>query len=304
MSDETARKAQRGLAADPGDQGARERLARGEERQRGGLSRSDLEREARRMLLAGEQSEVVAAALGLETSEDHIEPGVAVVLPGWAATDGEDGETALSDAEDAEGAAEAYVALGDWDLDVQTWWLKVQVWRPGLAVDEDEDGAYVVEARCSERMVKVAMHPDEPACEGGEHEYEEEDMSGGYREQCMICGCTRYTDPNAFDRADGESGLESIRYVNEEGELESRVTGEDDLAGLWDGYMGRQGPREWLELLADSGKDAGDAEVQAEDMLEGVRQAMDSEGRSARYMDKWAERVAGALLSYVDEVCA
>lgn len=107
-------------------------------------------------LLAGEDPQTVADSLGLDTASndrsDHSNwDGLAVVLPGWVADDG-NCAVEYPDAGDGGEAANEYVADGDWGECESTGWIDVWTWRVALVLrtceDYDEPEASV-EAVCA-----------------------------------------------------------------------------------------------------------------------------------------------------------
>lgn len=115
-------------------------------------------------------------------------------------------------------AAQAFVDDADWPTETRTYWIEVLVSEPGT-LDREVDGEYV----------KVAIAPQEPACDDGdEHDYAGSRAwghGGGVVsiEQCAACGLQRITDTWAQCRTTGEQGLESIEYR----------TPDDDDADRW-----------------------------------------------------------------------
>ena len=114
------------------------------------------------------------------------------------------------EADSPKDAAQEYVNGGEWgDID-QTTWITVYVrWT-------DEYGDAVQD------RVKVAIHPDEPECPEGDHDWMQLAVrgSGGgviVTFQCKHKHCGRLYEYNSWaqDPADGEQGLTSTRYFQE-----------------------------------------------------------------------------------------
>lgn len=126
-------------------------------------------------------------------------------MSGWYATDGS-AEIYFPGAESGEEAAREYVAGGDWGDSAQTAWVRVWAWQR----DEDgEDG--------ERESYTVALDPDEPECDGDEHDWSEDDVQGHgggvvIRERCVACGLERTTDTWAQCPETGEQGLRSVEY--------------------------------------------------------------------------------------------
>lgn len=81
----------------------------------------------------------------------------------------------------------------------------------------------------------VSVHPSEPPCKGAQHNWKAPyEIVGGVRENpgvfgsgggvlitevCVNCGCGRRTDTWAQNPSNGEQGLTSISYVEDEFEV-------------------------------------------------------------------------------------
>lgn len=119
-------------------------------------------------LLAGEDPETVADSLGLDTashdrSEDQIWDGLAIVLPGWTADDG-NAEVEYPAADDGDEAAREYVEDGDWGECESTDWIEVTAWRVALVLRTCED---YDEPEVSADAVRELVHALLP--DGGAH---------------------------------------------------------------------------------------------------------------------------------------
>lgn len=175
-------------------------------------------------LLAGRTPQEIADELCLDITED----GGAVVLDGWVADDG-DCEIYYEDAADSKDAADSYVCGGDWGDGAETTWVTVMTWRVGLRLE----GSDIEAIRVGKEDHKIAVDPLEPDCvDGGDHDWQAPyEILGGLKEDpgvwgsgggicttrvCMRCGCGKHYDSWAQDPADGEQGLESVRYVERE----------------------------------------------------------------------------------------
>lgn len=109
------------------------------------LSPKDLYALVSERLLAGEDPATIAESLGLDTADESRSQhdcfdGLAVVLPGWVADDG-NAEVEYPDAESGKAAAQEYVDDGDWGETVSTEWIRVYTWRAALAVADDHPEA-------------------------------------------------------------------------------------------------------------------------------------------------------------------
>lgn len=189
----------------------------------------------------------VAADLDLPLVDDAVVHDPTV----WWADDG-DGSCpydASDGVTDGEGAAREYLASGAWREPESTVWVTIYTWREALAVDDGE----ISLIRVDEYRSKLAIHPEPPKCEGGEHEWSAPHAllgglqenpgvwghGGGVRETvvCRHCGVYRERDTWATDPADGEQGLESIRYREADSRSEawaerSRVEAVADRLGV------------------------------------------------------------------------
>ena len=112
-------------------------------------------------------------------------------------------------------AAEEFISSGSYPEESETYWVSVYV-RPADA--GPEDGEYI----------KVAIDPEEPPCDLGEHDWQSpHEVVGGLPENpgvfghgggakkitvCAHCGVYRIWDGWAADPEDGEQGLESVSY--------------------------------------------------------------------------------------------
>lgn len=125
------------------------------------------------------------------------------------------------DADDAIRQAKDLLRGGDWGELESTCWPRASVTL------YDDDGDEVESHR-----VKVAIDPEEPVCDGGEHGGEHEwrspiEIVGGIAENpgvwghgggvivhevCRRCGWKRISDSWAQDPDTGEQGLNSVRY--------------------------------------------------------------------------------------------
>lgn len=122
-------------------------------------------------------------------------------------------EILAADEDDMREQAKAWAKEGDWDLSGGTIWVDVRV------LDADGDRVETVTA---------AIHPPEPRCTGGEHDWQSpHEIVGGIEENpgvwghgggviihecCMRCGAHMVTDTWAQRPDTGEQGLESVRY--------------------------------------------------------------------------------------------
>jgi hypothetical protein len=204
----------------------------------------DLRQLIKARLIAGDDPAVVAKDLGLSTvddshSDDTSWDGLAIVLPGWIADDG-NAEVEYPYADSADEAAREYAADGDWGDSDSTIWIGVYAWRVALVLrrcdDDDYDppapGAtapYLEEVQVDRERHTVEIEPDEPDCEDEpEHEWcSPYEVVGGCEtnpgvrghgggvivtELCRHCGRYRVTDTWAQRSDTGEQGLTSVTY--------------------------------------------------------------------------------------------
>ena len=120
---------------------------------------------------------------------------------------------------DALREAKEWASAGDWDMDEGTIWVDVSV----ESEEQDEDGD-----PAESRSFTLAIDPDEPDCEGEEHDWQSpHEIVGGIKENpgvwghgggviisecCIRCGCKRMTDTWAQRPDTGEQGLRSVSY--------------------------------------------------------------------------------------------
>ena len=189
---------------------------------------TQLAKKIRVRLSAGETTGDVAHDLGLdvvpEIDCDKRFSGLAIVLPGWTADDG-NAEVRYPGAESGEEVAQEYVDDGDWNV-AGTKWIRIQTWRRGLVLDTDGDIIEIV-AHHDSHLIEIA--PEEPSCEGVlDHDWQTpHDIVGGceqnpgvwghgggviIEEVCQHCGCGRTTDTWAQDSDTGIQGLTSVTY--------------------------------------------------------------------------------------------
>lgn len=169
-------------------------------------------------LEAGDSPAEVAKDLGLETVSEEAFDGLAVVLPGWQADDGN--AECHFEVDSGESAAQEYVDGGDWSEGEETWWAYVYAWRRGFAVDSDGG---VIEVEVDRRQHTVEVTPDEPDCTSDDgHDYSDGgDEFGGVRghgggvtitTSCTRCGLIRTENTWAQCRLTGRQGLHSVAY--------------------------------------------------------------------------------------------
>jgi len=191
-------------------------------------------------LLAGEDAQVIADDLGLQTADDsrcarYTYDGVAILLPGAVADDG-NAEVEYPEADTLREAAQSYVDDGDRgdpdDDEPSTSWVDVWAWRVGLVlvpVEGDEDKRDVDTVEIDRERYTIKTDPDEPECaDGCEHDWRSPlSVVGGIAENpgvwghgggvvmtevCRHCGCYRVTDTWAQRMDTGEQGLRSTKY--------------------------------------------------------------------------------------------
>lgn len=190
-------------------------------------TRSDLLAEVERRLLAGEDPEAIADDLSLVVTDNGDFDGVAVVLPGAFANDG-NAEVEYPDVTSRREAAEAYVADGDWGEIAETTWIDVWAWRSALVLDartpdrwwawhdaenggrwsadqeeegerrcaawvarEADDGPEpsVTEVEVDREHYTIALDPDEPECIEAEHDWRTpHEIVGGCSENPGVWG--------------------------------------------------------------------------------------------------------------------
>ncbi len=137
-----------------------------------------------------------------------------------------DGYEESISAASAREAAEEYIASGSYPEESETYWISVYV-HPTDADPEDGD------------FYKVAIDPDEPSCDMGDHDWQSpHEVVGGLEENpgvfaygggakkitvCANCGMYRIWDGWATDPEDGEQGLESVSYRDADEKSESWV---------------------------------------------------------------------------------
>lgn len=176
-------------------------------------------------LLSGETPQSIADGLDLETAKPEDHDGMAVLLPGWMADDG-NAEVEFPAADSGEEAAQEYVDTGEWGDEHATWWIDVWAWRHGIAM---VDGLPEMVACCREQHT-VEVEPEEPECGDGHdgHDFRAPHcLVGGikenpgcwghgggviYHEVCVRCGLCRTTDTWAQRSDTGQQGLRSITY--------------------------------------------------------------------------------------------
>lgn len=169
--------------------------------------------------------DVEGLAVASDEAHDHVGP--VLVTSQWV---GDDGNAACNCAgTTAAEAAASYVGDGsDWGDGspcLATWWISVQVWRQGWALEEGE----LVSVRVDEDEIKVQVDAKEPTCEPGcSHEWAAPHaLVGGLAENpgvhghgggvvssdlCMVCGCGRSHDSWAQDPTDGAEMLGAVKY--------------------------------------------------------------------------------------------
>jgi len=182
-------------------------------------------------LLVGENPEAIAATLNLEFGRVGGRP--AVILPGFIADDG-NAEVEYAQADTAAQAAQQYAEGGDWGSPRSTIWIEVSTWRHGVRLAHGDEMAAVEviagEVDGSRDEHTITLHPAEPPCAGGSHDWHSplqvvgglatnpgvQAHGGGViiREACAHCGTFRVTDTNAQNPETGEQGLESITYLD------------------------------------------------------------------------------------------
>lgn len=118
--------------------------------------------------------------------------------------------------ESAAFAAREWAHDGDWDTSEGTIWVDVRVYAEWNGPDSYHE------------RVTTQIDPDEPKCEGSEHEWSSaHDLVGGIIENpgvwgngggvrmsecCVICGCRRMTNTWVTRPDTGEQGLTSVSY--------------------------------------------------------------------------------------------
>lgn len=183
-----------------------------------------------------EQCEIAAARdLDIDGRQQIDDDATVVVLPGYVAA-ADLADQYYRDAETADEAAEEFA--GTYERDGKTYWVRVWMWRPGLALDEDGD---VVRLQIDREWRSIAIEPDEPECSGREgHDWQSPiEVVGGVKENpgvhghgggviitevCAHCGRYRITDTWAQDPETGEQGLESVEYRARDGQSERWIT--------------------------------------------------------------------------------
>jgi hypothetical protein len=148
------------------------------------------------------------------------------------ADDGNSEQEYPHDTESRDAAAE-YVSDGDWGQDNSTSWVTVYTYRKAVNSRGEIE-------RVSQEDHTIALHPEEPACEGGEHVWHApHSLLGGLKENpgvwgkgggiiskeiCRCCGCVKETDTWAQNPSTGEHGL-TVSYTEGEyaDEMEKRA---------------------------------------------------------------------------------
>lgn len=91
-----------------------------------------------------------------------------------------------------------------------TYWYRY--WIVAYDRQADEDGR-MTEVEVARQEHLAAIHPNEPSCFVGPHEWVWRTSGGGVVEElCMRCGWAREQDTWAEDPATGQGGLEAWRY--------------------------------------------------------------------------------------------
>jgi hypothetical protein len=148
--------------------------------------------------------------------------GQTVAYPvGWFADDNH--ADAFFPVKNPETAAKRFADGGEWGEIEETIWVASRCYRAGLTAKGE-----VVSWDETDR-IKVAIDPEEPDCEDARgHDWQApHEIVGGIEENpgvighgggvfceevCIRCGCSKLTDTWAHDPADGQQGLQSIRY--------------------------------------------------------------------------------------------
>lgn len=201
-------------------------------------TRADLVGEIESRLLGGDDPQAIADELGLSTADDSRDDdyswsGLAVVLPGWVADDG-NAAVEFDDAASRRAAAQEYVDDGDWGEATSTEWYDVWTWQRGLVliVADDQTGKRsVVTVDLDKECIRnIALDPPEPDCDAGHHEWcSPHSVVGGIAENpgvwgkgggvtikqvCRHCGYYRHRDTWAQRYDTGEQGLDSVEYCD------------------------------------------------------------------------------------------
>ena len=150
----------------------------------------------------------------------------------WA----DDGNQSMCyDTDTAREAAQEYVDGGYWGEPESTIWVTVHTWR------EDPTCSTAWGGRFDEGKFKIPVHPKEPKCiDDHDHDWRSPHaLVGGLRENpgvwgnsggcrsreiCVKCGWEAHTNTWAQDPEDGEQGLISVRY-EENNALEEYLEG-------------------------------------------------------------------------------
>jgi hypothetical protein len=243
------------------------------------LSPGDLYALVSERLLAGEDPATIAASLDLDTADESRSQheswdGLAVVLPGWIADDG-NAEVDYPDAASGLEAAREYVESGDWGEVESTQWVTVYAWRVALARDEDGD---IVDVTLDRDSHSIGIDPEEPECPCADRHKWSDDHSlvGGCESNpgcfargggaichyvCVYCGLERRDNSWAQNPETGEQGLDSVSY-------EEDMVDADGLAHHWRGQLAAlQAAVDddgldldsdlWRRILGDDRRDAG-----------------------------------------------